>query len=98
MSIFSFKKIEQFLRRTEQDNYDFLKSIPLISNWPNENIFRLIYNLQELSLKRKQVLFDIGDPVEMIYFIRSGEIEVRKFIRKENNILKGYKRDECKEE
>jgi len=55
----------------------------LITNWPNENIFRLIYNLKELTLKRKQVLFDIGDPVEMIYFIRSGEIEVIIFERRE---------------
>jgi len=70
--------VKHFQRRTEQDNFDFLKSIPLIASWPNENIFRLIYNLNEVTLKRKQVLFDKGDPAEMIYFVRSGEIEVTK--------------------
>lgn len=86
LSAASYHKIvKHFQRRTEQDNFEFLKSIPLIASWPNENIFRLIYNLNEVTLKRKQVLFDKGDPAEMIYFVRSGELEVTKETKVKKN-------------
>ena len=60
----------------QQELLKFLKTLSLTKDWPSENILGLMRQLKPVQAKRNHVIYDFGDPVEMIYFIRSGEIEV----------------------
>ena len=60
----------------------FLRSLAMTKDWPSENILGLMRQLKPVQARRNHVVYDYGYPVEMIYFIRSGEVEV--IFKKEN--------------
>ena len=55
---------------------DFLRSMPLMVDWPLPSISALFRNVRSVRKLRNQVIFKEGDPVEEIYFIKKGEVEV----------------------
>lgn len=63
-------------RRVEQGEIDFYKSFSLMADWHNEDIQLLKSCSKAQTIKRNQIIYNIGDPIESIYLIKNGEIEV----------------------
>lgn len=57
---------------------DFLKSNPLTGNWPNEHLAGLMRQSKGFVYGKGHEVYKPGDPSDAIYFIREGEIEVKK--------------------
>ncbi len=47
---------------------------------PNNKILDILYECKVIKLMKNNLVYDIGDSVESIYFVKEGEIELLKFI------------------
>lgn len=75
MSYLIYLSAEHF-ERINKERMDFLKSLPLMNNWPLPSISALFRNIVSVKKTRNQTIFEEGDPVNEIFFIKSGEVEV----------------------
>lgn len=65
-----------FLTYLEQDK--MLKKTQLLRNWPNYAIYEISKMCKRRVLSHSQVLFNIGDKIDQLYFFSSGALH--KFI------------------
>lgn len=70
-----------------KEKVKFLRSFPLFGDWTQLALSKLTYFFIELTYKRGEVLFKEGDSVHDVYFIKSGEFELRKLIKSEPRLL-----------
>ena len=70
-----------------KEKVKFLRSFPLFGDWSQLALSKLTYFFLELSYKRGETLFREGDSVREVYFIKSGEFELRKMIPSESRFL-----------
>jgi len=59
-----------------QETLEFFKSIPLTKEWSNMSLISLLRQCKTLQLIKNNVVYNIGDQVDCVYFIKQGEIEV----------------------
>lgn len=52
-----------------------------MKNWNSESFVSLMYQSTLTTYKRNDVVYNIGDPCDFIYFIKQGEVEVNSFLR-----------------
>ncbi len=62
------------------DNLNFMQKYSLFRGMPNNKIMDILYECKTIKFNKNNIVYDIGDPVECIYFVREGEIELLKFI------------------
>jgi len=63
-------------RKRANEKIEFLYSMPFFRDWTRIGVFKLSFFLKNRTLKRKQVLYQEGDPVEWVYFVKEGEFKV----------------------
>jgi len=73
-----YRILSDYHETVQQELLKFLRSLSMTKDWPSENILGLMRQLKPIQAKRNHVVYDYGYPVEMIYFIRNGEIELTK--------------------
>ncbi|CAG9330882.1 unnamed protein product [Blepharisma stoltei] len=56
----------------------FFQSIPMFSSWTKIALVKFSYYFEFTVVKNKQYLYKEGDPVEFVYFIKSGEVRLTK--------------------
>ena len=67
------KKLEELVK--------FLVGIPLFSVWSKKKLQKFSYFLKKAFFHRKQTVFNIGDPGNFLYIIKSGEFELTQPIK-----------------
>lgn len=84
----------KYEERIRVDHLKFIKSVPITKEWPHANIAGLLRHAKPLQLTRNYVFYNIGDPVEYIYFIKQGEVEVIYYLIyiKINLLIRSLKR------
>ena len=89
-----YKKIlSTYLTEEHAKKLDFLRNIPLVKDWSNNELSDLLPHAKRTWLYRKNVLYDIGDACTSVYLIKHGEIEVFYiFVMMEIMDKKDYKR------
>ena len=66
-----------------------LNALPFLDNLKDEIIEEIAYHLKQRYYKQDEVIYRVGDPVENIYFVSRGEIElIYKF--KEHDFVLHY--------
>lgn len=55
---------------------DFLQSLPMFACWTRNSLQKLSYYFKERLIKRKQVLYAAGDPMDKVYFVKAGEMHI----------------------
>ena len=58
--------------------FERLKTVPLFSELPDEDLEMLCPHVEEVALDAGQVLFEEGDPGDRAYVVMSGAVEVVK--------------------
>ena len=53
-----------------------LRAMPLLEGWWDENLNGLMRQMRVVPLVRNDILYDIGDPSDHVFIVKSGEIEV----------------------
>lgn len=66
----------QYEEKLYEETLELLKSIPLTKEWSNMSLISLLRQCKTLHLIKNNVVYNIGDPVDCVYFIKQGEIEV----------------------
>ncbi|CAG9311004.1 unnamed protein product [Blepharisma stoltei] len=64
--------------KATSEKIEFLQSLPEFSAWTRLALFKLCYCFSTLTLKRGNVLFNEGDPIDQIYIIKEGELKYTK--------------------
>lgn len=60
---------------------DFLQSLPMFTGWTRNSLQKLSYYFKERTLKRKQVLYQAGDQVDKVYFVKAGEMHILQQVK-----------------
>jgi signal-transduction protein with cAMP-binding, CBS, and nucleotidyltransferase domain len=68
---------EDFHHGIQQKMMSMLRAIPILAGWRDENLEGLIRQMKVSSFVRKDVVYDIGDPTDHLFIVKSGEIEVQ---------------------
>ena len=67
------KKLEELIK--------FLRGIPLLSVWSKKKLEKFSYFLKKTIFYRKQTVFNIGEPSNFVYIVKSGEFELTQPIK-----------------
>ncbi|CAG9320385.1 unnamed protein product [Blepharisma stoltei] len=74
-----FKKILGVVtERRMNQKIKFFQSIPMFSTWTKIALIKFSYYFEFQVVKNKQYLYKEGDPVNFVYFIKSGEVRLTK--------------------
>lgn len=65
-----------YQKKKEKEILDFFETIPSMLNWNSESLVSLMYQSTLTTYKRNDVVYNIGDPCDFIYFVKQGEVEV----------------------
>lgn len=77
MDIRSYRQIKvKHEEQVYQETLEFLKAIPLTKEWSNMSLISLLRQCKTVQLTKNNIVYNIGDPVDCVYFIKQGEIEV----------------------
>ena len=88
MDIRSFRQIKvRHEEKVYQETLEFLKQIPLTKEWSNMSLISLLRQCKTSQLTKNNVVYNIGDPIDCVYFIKQGEIEVFMIERSQDNLL-----------
>ena len=60
---------------------DFLQSLSMFTGWTRNSLQKLSYYFKERTIKRKQVLYQAGDPVDKVYFVKAGEVHILQQVK-----------------
>ena len=69
---------------------NFLHSLPMFKNCTKGTLAKLTYFLKEKVYKKGQIVYYEGDSANDLFFIREGEFEFYKIIRKNSKKTKNY--------
>lgn len=64
--------------KIETQRIEFMKNMSLVKDWSEAELLRLFEQGRSVNLQRNQVVYRMGDPVESVYLIKSGEFEMMK--------------------
>lgn len=70
-----------------KEKVKFLRSFPFFNDWTQLSLSKLTYFFIEIPYKRGDIVFTEGAAVHDVYFIKSGEFELRKIIHSEARLL-----------
>jgi len=59
-----------------RDKIEFFYSLPFFGGWTRIALTKLSYYFKSKIVKKNQVLYREGDPVEYVYFVKEGEFRV----------------------
>ncbi|CAD8057741.1 unnamed protein product [Paramecium sonneborni] len=68
--------IDQEMKKREQERFSNLSSIPLFQKWSAKTIKVLSCEIQELNFIPNQIIYYQGDPVDSVYIIIDGQIQL----------------------
>ena len=60
----------------ETEKIEILKNLSLVKDWSETELLRLYDQGKSVHFQRNHVVYNIGDPIESVYLIKSGEFEV----------------------
>ena len=60
----------------QREMLTFFKTTSLTRDWPYSSIGGLMRHFKAVKFARNHVIYSFGDPIESIYFVKSGEVEV----------------------
>lgn len=63
----------------ESQTQNLLQRVPIIRDWGIMKIISLSEHFKKMSFEPGQVIFDIGDLSDTLYFIQSGQVEMQVF-------------------
>jgi CRP-like cAMP-binding protein len=63
------------------EKIDFLATINLFQHWSITQISALLFNMEEHTYQRKQIIFKEGQGSQNIHFVLNGEVEVENFFQ-----------------
>ena len=67
------------LEEKTQDTYiQFLRKLPLFHSWGYTALYKLLFAVEKLSVRRGEVMYEQGDVAESFYLIYSGEFYAYK--------------------
>ncbi len=64
------------MRELVQERIDFFKSFPFFEKMPNNKILSLIPDKEFKKYQNKNVIYNINDRVDKIYFLMKGQVEI----------------------
>src|SRR3990167_478884 len=67
------------------DDYDIIKKCSLFSTLNDQQLIQLITNLQKITLKTDEILFEQGDMADTVYVVLKGEL-ISYFVTKNNQV------------
>ena len=70
------EKLKSYNDKIKLFFYTSLKAVDFIANLSNEVINEITYHLKQVYYKADETIFKINDPVDNIYFISRGEVEL----------------------
>ena len=70
--------IDQYFGSKDTEVLKFFQSLPMMEGWPIWNLSEIVKEASCLELEKRQTVFKAGDPVDDIYFIKEGEVELSK--------------------
>ena len=74
------------------EKVDFLKTFGIFKHLNDMNLQRLLYYINEIQVLRGHVIYKSGQPVDGIYLVRKGEVEITKEINVKKQIESYLKR------
>ncbi|CAD8048835.1 unnamed protein product [Paramecium primaurelia] len=87
--------IEQETKKQESERFANLCQIPLFQKWSAKTIRNLISEIQELNFIPNQIIYQQGDPVDSIYIIIDGQIQLYRTYNKNSLPLSIVGSKEC---
>lgn len=75
--------ISEYYANCEREKVNLLKRVPMIMEWPEQNLMGLMRQIKEVTFIRNKVIYDIGQKWDYFYVIKAGEVEV--ILRNLNN-------------
>ena len=64
--------------KIETQRIEFMKNLSLVKNWSEADLLRLFDQGRSVTYQRNQTVYRIGDSIESVYLIKSGEFEMTK--------------------
>lgn len=61
------------------DNVTYLSNLDIFTPWKHFELFPIVKSMEEVKYNRNHVIFREGDNPDKVYFIKSGEVEVRLY-------------------
>jgi len=76
--------IKEFYEKVFSEKMTFLRNLNLFNDWRHNKLASLLMLLDLKHYKKGQIIYDIDDPAQYIYFIKSGEVELLEMITCQN--------------
>ncbi|CAD8140861.1 unnamed protein product [Paramecium octaurelia] len=87
--------IEQETKKQESERFANLCQIPLFQKWSAKTIRSLVSEIQELNFTPNQIIYQQGDPVDSVYIIIDGQIQLYRTYNKSSLPLSIMGAKEC---
>ncbi|KAL4445097.1 hypothetical protein ABPG74_018825 [Tetrahymena malaccensis] len=68
--------VEKYFSNQLQEKIEFLRKFPFLQVWSNAHLANLLQTIKVCEYIKKQVVYTKNDPIQYIYLIKSGEIEI----------------------
>jgi len=79
LSLSVFRRIRKnYKTKIETEKLDFIRNLSLVKDWSEAELLRLYDQGKTVNFIRNQVVYDIGDSLDSVYLIKSGEFEMTK--------------------
>ncbi|KAL4494599.1 hypothetical protein ABPG72_004501 [Tetrahymena utriculariae] len=68
--------VEKYFQNQLEEKIEFLRKFPFLQVWSNAHLSNLLQTIKVCEFIKKQIIYTKNDPIQYIYLIKSGEIEI----------------------
>ncbi|KAL4466353.1 hypothetical protein ABPG72_001031 [Tetrahymena utriculariae] len=79
------KVIGELQRKQKLIQVKFLKQFPFFSGIPKSKLMSILMDFEVMKFSKNKILFEEGQPIQQVFFILEGEVEIYKKFTYQNN-------------
>ncbi|KAL4438750.1 hypothetical protein ABPG74_013423 [Tetrahymena malaccensis] len=92
------KVIGELQRKQKLIQVKFLKQFPFFSGIPKSKLMSILMDFEVMKYSKNKILFEEGQPIQHVFFILEGEVEIYKKFNYQNNQRNFLMNEELKQQ